>query len=294
MGIVRIQTAPERTQALLRFLRRAGRLTASEASRLERIAIAKNQPVEETLERERVIAQRDLAILLGETLGLPLAERLRGGDADAGGQLSKTATRVAIDMLIEDALARLADGTTASEPYATAPDGRTPAPPPTDESPGNGRPSPTVGPAQRSFRALVVDDEPDLRLIVRTVIERSALGLAVITAQDADEALALVEIERPDVVILDLSMPGIDGYEVCRRLRQASQTKVVPVLILTANSTPESMQQARDAGADDYVVKPFGREDLIARIRRLIERAYGEDATANARGGAVAHATVPH
>lgn len=141
---------------------------------------------------------------------------------------------------------------------------------------------------------MVVDDEPDLRLIVRTVIERSALGLAVITAQDADEALALVEIERPDVVILDLSMPGIDGYEVCRRLRQASQTKVVPVLILTANSTPESMQQARDAGADDYVVKPFGREDLIARIRRLIERAYGEDATANARGGAVAHATVPH
>jgi type IV pilus assembly protein PilB len=145
---------------------------------------------------------------------------------------------------------------------------------------------PIATPLTRTHKALVVDDDPDLRRIVRITLERSDLGLAVITAQDGLEALALVDIERPDVVILDLAMPGLDGYEVCRRLRADPRTKLVPVLMLTAKDTPDSITRGFREGTDDYVVKPFNREDLIARIRRMIERAYGtaetdEDADAD-------------
>jgi type IV pilus assembly protein PilB len=136
-------------------------------------------------------------------------------------------------------------------------------------------PSPSPARPVRTHKALVVDDDPDLRRIVRITIERSDLGLAVITAQDGLEALTLVDIERPDVVVLDLSMPGIDGYDVCRRLRANPHTKLVPVLMLTAQDTAESVTRGFREGTDDYVVKPFNREDLIARIRRMIERAYG-------------------
>jgi type IV pilus assembly protein PilB len=134
---------------------------------------------------------------------------------------------------------------------------------------------PTVAPPTRTHKALVVDDDPDLRRIVRITLERSDLGLGVITAQDGLEALALVDIERPDVVVLDLAMPGIDGYEVCRRLRADPRTKLVPILMLTAKDTPDSITRGFREGTDDYVVKPFNREDLIARIRRMIQRAYG-------------------
>jgi type IV pilus assembly protein PilB len=129
----------------------------------------------------------------------------------------------------------------------------------------------------RTFKALVVDDQPDLRHIVRLALENSDLGLTVVTAQDGAEALALVDIERPDVVILDVSMPGMDGFEVCRRLRADIRTVFVPVLMLTANDSAESVQQGFGAGSDDYITKPFRREDLIARVRRMIERTYGRD-----------------
>src|SRR5205823_1104854 len=94
-------------------------------------------------------------------------------------------------------------------------------------------------------------------------------------------ALSLLEVERPDVVVLDLAMPGIDGFEVCRRMRADSRTATVPVLMLTAKDSAESVTRGFREGADDYVTKPFRREDLIARIRRMIERCYGTEGKVN-------------
>jgi DNA-binding response OmpR family regulator len=99
------------------------------------------------------------------------------------------------------------------------------------------------------------------------------------TAQDGFEALSLIEIERPDVVILDLAMPGLDGFDVCRRLRGNALTANVPILMLTAKDNSESVMRSFREGADDYVVKPCRGEELIARIRRMIERTYGVDAS---------------
>jgi type IV pilus assembly protein PilB len=137
------------------------------------------------------------------------------------------------------------------------------------------RPVADDGAGRRTYKALVVDDDPDLRRIVRMTLERSDLGLTVITAQDGHEALALAEIERPDIVLLDLSMPNMDGFSVCRQLRSDVRTAFVPVMMLTAEGSEESVAQGFQSGTDDYVVKPFRREDLLARVRRMIERTYG-------------------
>jgi type IV pilus assembly protein PilB len=135
----------------------------------------------------------------------------------------------------------------------------------------------TTTPA-RSFRALVVDDNADIRNIVRAVLQAANLGLTVLTAQDGIEAVELATRERPDIVILDVSMPDMDGFEVCRRLRADMKTAFVPVLMLTANGGEAHVTAGFGAGADDYVVKPFRREDLVARVRRMLERTYGKDA----------------
>jgi type IV pilus assembly protein PilB len=135
-------------------------------------------------------------------------------------------------------------------------------------------------PQVRTNKALVVDDDPDLRRIVRTMLERSNLNLTVITAQDGVEALTLMEIERPDIVVLDVAMPGMDGFEVCRRLRADVQTAGVPVVLLTARDSTDDIARGFSEGADDYVVKPFRSEELVARIRRMIHRTYGDEAEA--------------
>jgi type IV pilus assembly protein PilB len=135
----------------------------------------------------------------------------------------------------------------------------------------------TTAPA-RSFKALVVDDNADIRNIVRAVLQSANLGLTVLTAQDGIEAVEIAARDRPDIVILDVSMPDMDGFEVCRRLRADMKTAFVPVLMLTANGGEAHVTAGFGAGADDYVVKPFRREDLVARVRRMLERTYGKDA----------------
>ena len=133
---------------------------------------------------------------------------------------------------------------------------------------------------QRTYKALVVDDNPAIRDIVHLTLEHSRLGLSVVTAQDGNEALQLAAVERPDVVVLDLQMPGLDGFEVCRRLRSDVRTAFVPILMLTAQVAEESISEGFAAGTDDYMTKPFRREDLIVRVRRMLERTYGTEATA--------------
>ncbi|HXX20733.1 MAG TPA: response regulator transcription factor [Candidatus Acidoferrum sp.] len=119
-----------------------------------------------------------------------------------------------------------------------------------------------------SAKILVVDDEPQIRRVLRTTL--TSQGYAVIEAKTGDEALELFRDERPDLVLLDMNMPGRSGIETCRELRSSSD---VPVIMLTVRNTERDKVHALDAGADDYVVKPFGAEELMARIRAALRRA---------------------
>jgi two-component system, OmpR family, response regulator MprA len=115
---------------------------------------------------------------------------------------------------------------------------------------------------------LVVDDDaPIRRMLDRTL---SAEGYAVETAADGGAALAAVERSTPDLVVLDVSMPGVDGLSVSRRLR--AKGLAVPVLLLTARDCVPDRVAGLDAGADDYLVKPFATEELLARVRALLRR----------------------
>ena len=109
---------------------------------------------------------------------------------------------------------------------------------------------------------LIVDDEPQIRRVMRTTL--TSQGYSVIETKSGDEALEKLRTERADLILLDVNMPGISGLETCRAIRRTSD---VPIIMLTVRNTEKDKVQALDAGADDYVVKPFGAEEFMARIR---------------------------
>jgi two-component system, OmpR family, response regulator MprA len=115
---------------------------------------------------------------------------------------------------------------------------------------------------------LVVDDDAPIRRMLDRVL--SAEGFAVSSVADGGAALAAVERAAPDAIVLDLTMPGLDGLAVCRRLRQKGID--VPTLMLTARDAVADRVTGLDAGADDYLVKPFAPEELVARLRALLRR----------------------
>jgi len=117
-------------------------------------------------------------------------------------------------------------------------------------------------------RILVVDDEPTLVATLRYNLERE--GYQVVTASDGDSGLSLARSDRPDLVILDLMLPVIDGFEVCRLLRREM---TVPILMLTAKADEVDKVVGLELGADDYVTKPFSMRELLARVRALLRRA---------------------
>jgi two-component system response regulator MprA len=121
-------------------------------------------------------------------------------------------------------------------------------------------------------RLLVVDDEPSLRESLARAF--AVEGYDVETAADGEEALAAVDAHRPDLVVLDVLMPGLDGLTACRRLR--AQGDRTPVLMLTARDAVGDRVAGLDAGADDYVVKPFALDELLARVRALLRRTGAE------------------
>ncbi len=126
-----------------------------------------------------------------------------------------------------------------------------------------------------SVSILVVDDDPEiLSFIKRGLIFE---GYKVETAADGKEALRMVRDDPPDLVVLDVMLPGLDGLAVCARLRQVSR---VPVLMLTAKGTVPDKVAGLDAGADDYLVKPFAFDELLARIRALMRRSQPENESA--------------
>jgi len=118
------------------------------------------------------------------------------------------------------------------------------------------------------MRILVVDDEAPMRALLRLFLEQN--GFAVSEAEDGHAALARARAEQPDLILLDIMMPGLDGWQVCRMLREESD---VPIIMLTARDDIRDRVAGFDAGADDYLVKPFAEEELMARIRAVLRRA---------------------
>lgn len=119
-----------------------------------------------------------------------------------------------------------------------------------------------------SRHILVVDDEPQITRVLRTSL--SARGYELRVANDGETALEILKDWTPDLVITDLSMPNMDGLELCRRLRAVSK---VPIIVLSVRGEERTKVQALDVGADDYVTKPFGMNELLARVRALLRRA---------------------
>ena len=123
------------------------------------------------------------------------------------------------------------------------------------------------------MNVLLVDDDPGVLLSVRRALEFE--GYAVATAADGEEALAALATDEPDALVLDVTMPRVDGLQVCRKLR--ADGNHVPVLVLTARHSVSDRVAGLDAGADDYLVKPFALEELLARLRALLRRRPVED-----------------
>lgn len=118
---------------------------------------------------------------------------------------------------------------------------------------------------------LVVDDEKDVIELVRYNLERE--GYRVVGAPSGETALAAARNELPDVVLLDRALPGLDGLEICRRLRRSEPTAHVPIILVTARVTEEDRVAGLEAGADDYMTKPFSPRELVARVRAHLRRA---------------------
>lgn len=119
-------------------------------------------------------------------------------------------------------------------------------------------------------KILVVDDEESLAEFICRALRQH--GYRTVCAHDGDAALTLIYEELPDLVILDLMLPLMDGWEICRRVKSDSETKNIPILMLTARSSAEDVVQGLDLGADDYMRKPFPLDELMARVRVLLRR----------------------
>jgi len=117
---------------------------------------------------------------------------------------------------------------------------------------------------------LVADDEEDVRELVSYRLTRS--GYEVIDAQDGEEAFRLASENVPDLMVLDVMMPRLDGYEVTRRVRAEESLRSVPVILLTARSQETDVSRGFEVGADDYLKKPFNPDELVARVRAVLGR----------------------
>ena len=135
-------------------------------------------------------------------------------------------------------------------------------------------------------RVLVVDDAPLNVKLLRTVL--SAAGYAVLEASSGPEALEVMRAAKPDAMLLDVNMPGMTGYEVCAAIRRDAEFKALPVIMVTGRSLPESRTQGLEAGATEFLTKPFERRELLARLRAsLVARAGGQSALLPQLPGAV-------
>lgn len=124
-------------------------------------------------------------------------------------------------------------------------------------------------PDNSSYRILVADDEPHIRQILRFTLERA--GYQVFTAADGEEALIRAAEIKPSLVLLDVMMPKIDGYEVCRKMRQDFSLNQIPVIMLSARGEQRDRVAGLEGGANDYLVKPYSNEELLLRVKNVLE-----------------------
>lgn len=120
-------------------------------------------------------------------------------------------------------------------------------------------------------RILIAEDEPDLLQVVQYLLERE--GYEVVTATNGDDALRLAQMHRPQLAVLDVLMPGMDGFQVCQRLREDPATEDIYILFLTAKGTQADKKIGFQVGADDYLTKPFTQTEFLARVRAMLARA---------------------
>jgi DNA-binding response OmpR family regulator len=124
---------------------------------------------------------------------------------------------------------------------------------------------------------LVIDDEPELRKLLDYNLSKA--GYLVLSAAEGQEGIALAKRQLPDLILLDLMMPGLDGLETCKRLRADPATAAVPLIMLTAKGEEGDRVLGLELGADDYVAKPFGVRELVARVKALLRRSEGAHAS---------------
>jgi len=134
---------------------------------------------------------------------------------------------------------------------------------------------------QENYKILVVDDEEDIVEIIKIYLEDE--GYEVVTAYDGEKALEMVRMESPHLIILDIMLPKVDGFEICRQIRTEG---TVPIMILSAKKTDVvDTIVGLELGADDYMIKPFEPKELVARVKALLRRAYREEYRLRSPGG---------
>ncbi len=117
---------------------------------------------------------------------------------------------------------------------------------------------------------VVVEDEPDILEVLSYNLKRE--GFEVFASLDGEEGLALIRQKKPDLVLLDLMLPGMDGLDICRQLKADEQTQVIPIIMVTAKGEESDIVSGLEIGADDYVAKPFSPKELVARVKAVIRR----------------------
>jgi len=133
----------------------------------------------------------------------------------------------------------------------------------------------SAGPLERRLRVMVVDDDDDIRQVVAFTLKKLSVPVDVIQAVDGQEAVEMAALDPPDLFVLDVMMPRMDGFEACTKLRQSVRTAFVPILMLTASADETSRSKGYLVGTDDYMSKPFQPLDLKLRVTRLLRRTYG-------------------
>ncbi len=159
------------------------------------------------------------------------------------------------------------NGTLRSGPHSSA----TGEPDPVHLAPQDASGLRTTTPSLNREPILIVDDNPQIRRAVRTILVSQ--GFVVMDARTAEEALDQIRKQHIELILLDVNLPGMSGFEACKEIRRASQ---VPIIMLTVRDREQDKVQAFDAGADDYMVKPFGSEELMARVRATLRRTESE------------------
>jgi len=127
----------------------------------------------------------------------------------------------------------------------------------------------------RRLRILIVDDDDDIREVVAFTLKTLPFPVDIVQAMDGRQAIEMAEAHPPDLVVLDIMMPHMDGFETCTKLRQSVRTAFVPILMLTGSADEMSRSKGYLVGTDDYMSKPFQPFDLKLRVTRLLRRTYG-------------------